>query len=151
MIEEVERMKSITIKDYEGNEHSGKWNGSTYKSKVDAEKLFRIYVDNVEINVTKEELKTVGIDMEMRERAEKIRGAKLAIADFYDENDLDAVFEIYTFINEMFLESLYFCKKGYLKEHLDICEKNMSQLRKLSRQFEQILSSNEKERKNEIV
>lgn len=52
----------IEIKNYKGSDYKGYWNEKTYSSKiVDNPSLLRIYVDDVQIHVTQEELdKAVG-------------------------------------------------------------------------------------------
>lgn len=91
-------MKNITIKNYKGNEYAGEWNEKTYTSKIDSDNLVRIYVGGKEINVRKEDLKAVGKDMVKDEREKRIRDAKIKFAEFTDENDVSAKFDIFKFM-----------------------------------------------------
>lgn len=51
-------MKNITVVDYNGITYEGEWNGKTYTSQVlGREDLYRMYVSNEAIHITKEELK----------------------------------------------------------------------------------------------
>jgi hypothetical protein len=50
-------MNEITVKNFQGKEFSGKWNGKTYPSKIEGRpELHRIYVNDKEIHITDEEL-----------------------------------------------------------------------------------------------
>ena len=58
-------MNNITVKNFKGNEFSGKWNGKTYKSKIEGrDDLLRIYVNDEGIHITKEECERLNIDVE---------------------------------------------------------------------------------------
>ena len=49
-------MQEIKVVDYKGKEFSGVWNEKTYMSRIsDKPELRRIYVNNEEIHITKEE------------------------------------------------------------------------------------------------
>lgn len=53
-------MKDITVTNFKGDQYSGKWNGKIYSSTIaDREDLFRIYLDNEKIHITKEEYERV--------------------------------------------------------------------------------------------
>lgn len=51
-------MKNIKFVDINGTEIEGKWNEKFYANKND-ENLYRLYIDNVEYNVSKEEKENI--------------------------------------------------------------------------------------------
>jgi len=58
-------MKNITVKNFQGNEYTGKWNEKVYSSKIAGrEDLLRIYVDNQAMHITKEEYKKISDNIE---------------------------------------------------------------------------------------
>jgi hypothetical protein len=53
-------MREITVKNFQGKEFTGKWNGKTYPSKIEGRPdLHRIYVDDMAIHITDEELERI--------------------------------------------------------------------------------------------
>lgn len=62
-------MKNITVVDYNGITYEGEWNGKTYTSQVlGREDLYRMYVSNEAIHITKEELKKISDDVERSDK-----------------------------------------------------------------------------------
>ena len=67
-------MKNITVKNYQGKEFSGNWNGKVYSSKIDGRSdLIRIYVNNEAVHITEEEHAKISesITDDMKEKAER--------------------------------------------------------------------------------
>lgn len=53
-------MRTITVTDYKGHEHSGEWNTTAYESKVsNRPELIRIYINNEQIHICKDEYKRI--------------------------------------------------------------------------------------------
>ncbi len=58
-------MKNITIKNWKGEEFTGEWNSKTYSPKINNdENLVRIYINNEQIHVYKDELAKISEDAE---------------------------------------------------------------------------------------
>jgi hypothetical protein len=53
-------MREITVKNFQGKEFTGKWNGKTYPSKIEGRpELHRIYIDDTAVHITDEELNRI--------------------------------------------------------------------------------------------
>ena len=67
-------MKNITVKNYQGKEFSGAWNGQVYSSKVDDQSdLLRIYLNGQALHITKEEHERISEDaaLELKEKSKR--------------------------------------------------------------------------------
>lgn len=127
-------MKNITIKNWKGQEYSGEWNQKTYVSKIDSKNLVRIYVDGNEINVSKEVIAAVEIDLSKIERLNRIEDVKLKIEEFINSKDEAAKFDILNFILETLIEDRFSQEfKDYIDGHKEECDDLAKKLNRLSR------------------
>lgn len=126
-------MKNITIKNWKGEEYSGEWNQKTYVSKIDSKNLVRIYVDGNEINVSKEAIAAVKIDLSKIERLNRIEDVKLKIGEFTSAKDEAAKFDILNFMLEILIENGFSQEfKDYVDEHEEECNGLIKKLNRLS-------------------
>ena len=79
-------MKNITIKNYKGAEFSGDWNGKTYPSTVEGRTdLVRIYVNNEVANVSAEEIKNLGANIDKDIKIKKMESLENLVRDSNEE------------------------------------------------------------------
>lgn len=58
-------MQTVTVKNYEGKEYTGVWNEKTYTSQIEGRpELYRIYLSEVRVHITAEELSMLGKNIE---------------------------------------------------------------------------------------
>lgn len=58
-------MQTVTVKNYEGKEYTGVWNEKTYTSQIEGRpELYRIYLSDVRVHITAEELSMLGKNIE---------------------------------------------------------------------------------------
>ena len=94
-------MLEITITDYRGQEHSGKWNGKTYSSKVEAQPdLYRIYLDDVAFHITYEELERLTNNAKKEQIIRTKQIADDFLTKFKDFEIEEKIFVLATILND---------------------------------------------------
>ena len=78
-------MQTVTVKNYEGKEYTGVWNEKTYTSQIEGHpELYRIYLSDVRVHITAEELSMLGKSIEDINAKREFEKAMKMTKDFED-------------------------------------------------------------------
>lgn len=102
-------MKNISVSDFKGEFFSGEWNEKTYSSQISGkENLYRIYVSNELIHITRQELEKITSDINKNDEEVADRILKMTL-DFSEEQKKRLFIKMVTsdeFIAKFFKESI---------------------------------------------
>lgn len=103
-------MKNITVLNFKGESFSGEWNEKTYSSQIPGnEDLYRIYVSNEAIHITRQELEKITSDINKNDEEVADRILKMAL-DFSEEQKKQLFIKMVTsdeFLAKFFRESVH--------------------------------------------
>ena len=103
-------MKNITVLNFKGESFSGEWNEKTYSSQISGkEDLYRIYVSNEPIHITRQELEKITSDINKNDEEVANRILKMAL-DFSEEQKKQLFIKMVTsdeFLAKFFRESVH--------------------------------------------
>ena len=103
-------MKNISVSDFKGEFFSGEWNEKTYSSQISGkENLYRIYVSNELIHITRQELEKITFDINKNDKEVADRILKMAL-DFSEEQKKQLFIKMVTsdeFLAKFFRESVH--------------------------------------------
>ena len=102
-------MKNISVSDFKGESFSGEWNEKIYSSQISGkEDLYRIYVSNEPIHITRQELEKITSDINKNDEEVADRILKMTL-DFSEEQKKRLFIKMVTsdeFIAKFFKESI---------------------------------------------
>ena len=98
-------MKNITVLNFKGESFSGEWNEKTYSSQIPGnEDLYRIYVSNEAIHITRQELEKITSDINKNDEEVADRILKMAL-NFSEEQKKQLFIKMVT--SDEFLANQY--------------------------------------------
>lgn len=103
-------MKNISVSDFKGESFSGEWNEKTYSSQISGkEDLYRIYVSNEPIHITRQELEKITSDINKNDQEVVDRILKMTL-DLSEEQKKQLFLKMVTsdeFLANFFRESVH--------------------------------------------